>query len=276
MSECVLVGVPDSGKSTYLAALRHLLVQAPAQAALRIQRLGENDEHLNGLEAAWAECEALERTKSATEAWVTMHTVSSAGEALTVQLPDLRGEAFEDPACHDACDLRLSQAAIRADSILLLTTANQQADHLMDDLNDLMDEAEAAEEHERSEQVFDPKDMAEQAKLVEFLQFLNRRPAHPKRRRLAVLVSAWDLVADQSPEDWFVEHRPMLSQFFSAKAGLWNVRVYGLSAQGGPLAQQKVAAKNVRRSYERMKIVGHGAASHDLSAPLYWLSQVKE
>jgi len=63
----------------------------------------------------------------------------------------------------------------------------------------------------------------------------------------------------------------MLAQFLAANADLWNARVYGISAQGGKLPDRKRELAKIKQPSERIRVVGHGAGTHDLSAPLQWL-----
>ena len=54
-----------------------------------------------------------------------------------------------------------------------------------------------------------------QVQLVELLQFLMRRPHFKPPFRLAIAISAWDLVAPSKvpPEDWIANQLPLLRQF---------------------------------------------------------------
>lgn len=121
---------------------------------------------------------------------------------------------------------------------------------------------------------FTPEGMAEEVKIVEFLQMANRRPLYPKPRKLALIASAWDVVEMEegiTPERWLAQNRPMLAQFLASNADLWEVRIYGVSAQGGKLPERKAELKGMLNQSERVRIIGHGAALHDLTAPLRWL-----
>lgn len=303
MTSLLVVGMPNSGKSTFIAALRHLLVADEVAIDLCSVELSENESHLNRLENRWLDCEEMERTKPATEGWVELKVQDKkTSEQLTLHIPDLRGEAFEQPACIGQCDADLFGALAEADGILLFTNADREDDTLLiDDLIDILghdglddDESGAPPEGgidnsgesasgtaqppaEQAENPFKPEAMPEEVKLVEFLQVANRRPLVERPRKLAVILSAWDVVTGNgtgdgvTPLDWFETRRPMLAQFIAANADLWDARVYGVSAQGGKLPQDKGALKQIRVPSERIRIVGHGAAAHDLSAPLRWM-----
>lgn len=304
MTSLLVVGMPNSGKSTFIAALRHLLVADEVPIDLRLAELSESESHLNRLENSWLDCEVIERTKPATEGWVELKVQDKKTFALlTLRIPDLRGEAFEQPACIGQCETDLFNALSEANGILLFTNADREDDSLLiDDLVDILgfddlgdadneappevgsdttealadgeEESPAAEDIEKS---FNPEEMPEEVKLVEFLQVANRRPLASRRRKIAIIVSAWDVVTANGRDEgvtaaqWIETQRPMLAQFIATNADLWEPRVYGVSAQGGKLPRDKNALKMVRRPSERIRIIGHGAEEHDLSAPLRWM-----
>ncbi|WP_298622822.1 hypothetical protein [uncultured Zoogloea sp.] len=287
MTSLLVVGMPNSGKSTFIAALRHLLVANEVPIDLCLAELSESEGHLNRLENTWLDCEVIERTKPATEGWVELKVQDKNTLALlTLRIPDLRGEAFEQPACIGQCETDLFDALSEANGILLFTNADREDDSLLiddladifgsDDLGDADGEVEplAAEETEKS---FKPEEMPEEVKLVEFLQIANRRPLASRRRKIAIIVSAWDVVTANERNEgvtaaqWIETRRPMLAQFIAVNSDLWESRVYGVSAQGGKLPRDKTALKKVRRPSERIQIIGHGAEEHDLSAPLRWM-----
>lgn len=282
MTTLLVIGVPASGKSTYIGALRHLLVANEVPAELELTTLADDEGHLNRLEEEWLSCNIVQRTKSATEGWVKVNVRdrSTNAEAVLI-IPDLRGEAFEQPAVIGQCQKDLHDALTLTDGIMLFTNADREGDTLMiDDFGDMIldeNDGEGGEDMEKDDEClkpFRPEDIPEEAKIVEFLQVANRRPWPPRPRKIAVIASAWDVInpeANITPDTWLKANRPMLEQFLSANSELWNMRVYGISAQGGKLPDKKDELEIVRRPSERINVVGHGASPHDLTAPLQWL-----
>lgn len=272
MNRQLIVGMPESGKSTFIAALRHLLLSGAISTELELTRLADEEKHVNALESDWLELKEVQRTKPATEGWVEFHVRdASAGDESVLLVPDLRGETFEQPACSGQCQDQLYKSVADASGIALFTNAEREDDALMiSDLSDLLGESGEGEAVEAGP--FDPYGMPEEVKIVEFLQMANRHPLRPKRRRIAVLASAWDVVpAGTSPKAWLAEKRPMLSQFLQHNPELWDVRVYGVSAQGGRLPQDRGRLKSMKPA-QRIRLVGHGATAHDLTSPLLWLA----
>lgn len=279
----VIAGMPESGKSTFLIALRHLLVSHEVQSVLRASRLSDAEKHLNELAEKWLACEQVERTKQTVEEWVSLHVRKEADSTeAEIIVPDFSGEAFRRPAASGNCSSAIARMLSELDGLLLFTNADRSADDVrLEVLAGLFaeptsgmegSEADADGAPAHSAVPFDPVNMPEEALLVELLQILNRPPRVPTARMIAVIVSAWDVVegADLSPEQWFEQHRPMLSQFLRNNDDLWSIRVYGVSAQGGKLPDEKKALQ-AKVPGERVQIVGHGALPHDLTAPIDWL-----
>lgn len=277
MMHQLIVGMPNSGKSTFIAALRHLFVANEVHTELELTGLADNEAHLNRLEDDWLACKRVSRTKPNTEGWVQFNVRDrQSGVESMLSIPDLRGEAFEQPACSGQCNRELYDALVKTDGILLFTNADREDDMLLiSDLMDILGPPEPDDSYDDSPKTdaFKPENMPEEVKVVEFLQVANRRPLNPRTRKVAVMISAWDVVSKtgRTPEDWFLEHRPMLAQFLNSNTGLWDTRIYGISAQGGKLPQMKASLEKVTRPSERIMVVGHGAQQHDLSAPLSWL-----
>jgi hypothetical protein len=126
---------------------------------------------------------------------------------------------------------------------------------------------------------FKSSEIPEEAKLVELLQAMNRHPMKAKARRLAVVISAWDVVRVEESEDppvWLERHRPMLSQYLLHNSDTWDVRVYGVSAQGGEIPREQADLRKIQTPGERIKILGPDASGHDLTMIVHWLMKPAE
>lgn len=291
--QLMVVGMPSSGKSTFIAALRHVLLSDETASMLSMTRLAQDEKHLNLLQGRWLASQTFERTRQATEAWVRFH-IQDRGSGVEAELlmPDLRGEVFERPAAAGECARDVYEAMTSSSGLLLFTSANRADDaNLISDVGDLVDgdageagqqdDADAHDGHGAGEPVgrrrpsFQADLMPEEAKIVELLQVVNRRPQRPRRRRLGVVVSAWDAVVEggdpRSPDHWLLQERPMLSQFLTHNSEFWDVRVYGVSAQGGQLPRDEDRLQAIEKASERIMMVGADAEPHDPTAPLAWL-----
>ncbi|WP_313534372.1 hypothetical protein [Sphingomonas sp.] len=305
----LVAGIPASGKSTYIAAMRHVLISDETDSALIMGKMAADERHLNALQDRWLALETFVRTRENSEAWATVHVRTRAtGDEAELIIPDLRGELFERPAATGKCLRSVADALGDADGILLFTNAEKPHDeHLISDYGDADEEAlvgdrnpeqsvtgpqsyfeasEAPDEAEPEREVrgpdgtkrrlrFRPDRMPEEAMIVELLQFANRRPRLRRPRRLAVIVSAWDAVIEgedeRTPEQWFAQERPMLSQFLRYNADAWEIRFYGASAQGGRLPRDAPRLAALENASERVIMIGPDVPRHDPTSPIAWL-----
>jgi GTPase SAR1 family protein len=274
MNRVLVAGMPSAGKSTYIAALRHALVAKDVSCVLELIGLSQEEAHLNRLELAWVDGKQMQRTQSANETWVELQIRDRATqESVVLALPDLKGESFEQPATLGILQAELQRELHSASSVMLFTSADREDDKLLiSDIADILDDE--TEDVEAPATPFDAREMPEEVKIVELLQFANKRPLSGRNRKLALIVSAWDVVDAQKhvePERWLTANRAMLDQFLRYNSNLWDVRVYGVSAQGGRLPEDRDRLMKLSKPSERIQVVGHGADRHDITAPLRWL-----
>lgn len=125
---------------------------------------------------------------------------------------------------------------------------------------------------------FEPGHTPRDVQLVDILSSLQDRPVNGKFPRVAVIVSAWDkVVRYRDPARWLAARMPLLNQYLANMDV--PVRIYGVSAQGGdvpegPKAKDELDRRkllSISNAGERIKVVGHGAANHDLTHPIRWL-----
>jgi Double-GTPase 1 len=105
--------------------------------------------------------------------------------------------------------------------------------------------------------------------------------------RLAVVLSAWDKVAeeepDTTPDEYHARELPLLNQYLRHGADGWEFRVYGLSAQGGdferdgetddPDRNDRVAAiRSLDDASSRIRLMTP-ELSNDLTEPITWLTE---
>ena len=121
-----------------------------------------------------------------------------------------------------------------------------------------------------------------QVQLVDLLQLLRASPLDVGRRRLAVMLSAWDKARDEglAPADYLKAKLPLLDQYLRRGSDGWDYRIYGLSAQGGDYDRvgkdvRKVPdaeeLRNLDRPSTRIQLLGPVPETHDLTEPLAWL-----
>jgi hypothetical protein len=269
-----IVGLPRSGKTTFLAATWHLIDAGEISTGLVLEKLVGDHQHLNTIVEAWRRCEEVPRTSMAAETSVSIHVREPAtGRSAVLAFPDLSGESFERQVVMRTCRSAYVQGLEGEGGILLFVTADRGQDGLtVLDIASVLD-GDTSSEEPGSIRKWTPDLIPEQVRLVELLQFLQRPPFRRGRRKLAVIVSAWDVLPEPSPspEQWLCRELPFMHQFLATNSSSFESRVYGVSAQGGNVrsGDREVLARMIPS--ERIKCVGPDVANHDLTSPILWL-----
>lgn len=294
----LVIGLPSTGKTTFLAALWHSLERGELLGALRLDQLQPDREYLMQIGRSWAAFEEVGRTRVGPPTLVSMRLRlaeaqgGDAGAPIEVVFPDTSGEMFGtqwqqrwwptsyDSLVHDAVGALLFvhpgevRAPSRIDSharelVAILGGAPASAEaKTVSSVDDSLPAVNA------EEVVRDPKRAPTQVMLVELLQFALFKRGGGQCLPVAVIVSAWDKLRPrgEAPYDWLRANLPLVHQFLAVNADALPSRVYGISAQGGDLIQDR---QRLEQDYanpaNRIEIVGHRCIAHDLSCPILWL-----
>lgn len=278
----VIIGLPESGKSTFLGALWHLMTEGDVDTLLHLESLGQGDRnHLNALASRWRDAQVQDRTSTAGNRLVVMNLADRNGTSLRVSFPDTAGEAYQNMWEERHCASDVADTLSRGHVLLFIHSDTIQAPMWVVD-NVTLARRMGLQPVEGQEVPWHPRLAPTQVQLVELLQFLCRKPLDIGPRRLAIMLSAWDRVAPEgySPEEFLAARLPLLDQFLRHNRRKWTSRIYGLSAQGGeydPIeegAERKAQAEELRnldQPSRRIRLL-HGAVEmHDLTEPLAWL-----
>jgi hypothetical protein len=281
----LVLGLPGSGKTTFLAALWYLVVWGEVATALRLDRLHGNREHLNRIANDWLSCRPVERTPVGAETIVSMQLVTTdrgddgpgGAAGAEVFFPDMSGELFNLQWKERRCSREYYRLVREASGVLLFVHPNTVIEPVrIDEVAGIVEELTAGQGpgpvDDAPPRPWDPDRAPTQVKLVELLQFLVREPFALPRARVAVIVSAWDLVGDDAaPTGWLAARLPLLDQYLRGNEERFSVRVYGVSAQGGDLGRDTERLLRETAPARRIGVVGEENRPHDLTAPVRWL-----
>jgi hypothetical protein len=291
----VIMGLPESGKTTFLAALWHVVQAEEKPCRLKLDKLEGDLTYLNAIAEAWRTYRPVARTSQTGDTDVAMHLVDSVSMAQgTAFFPDIAGERFSDQVEARRSRRTFVDNVEKCDGILLFISANSKQDYLsVVELNSMMppepenetDASEAcrkplaagarqAEASADSAPAWAPKHIAGEVRMVQIVSDLLRRPFKMRLRRVAVIISAWDiaLVTRMSPRQWLAGNMPLLDQFLRTNSDHFKSHIYGVSAQGIDLDDHDAVARVSKKSAsERILIVDGTEPGHDITAPLVWL-----
>lgn len=267
-SSALLLGLPGSGKTTFLAALWHVAESAEIDPSLKVTQLAGDRKYLNDICGVWRRCEPADRTLATMEQRATL-ILTDGTEETELEIPDMSGESFEHYFKYRRWPRAFDDIARRCGTILLFVhplqlveaTTISVANKAAAALPPMPSSAESEEG-----QPWDVGLTPTQVKLVDLLQLL-RFAEVGASRRVVVIVSAWDLVGGD-PREWLRARLPLLDQYLRANQESEQVIVYGISAQGGRLPEDKERLASVARPSDRISVVGPGASQHDVTSPL--------
>jgi hypothetical protein len=274
----------QTGKTTFLAALWDVVSSGEVIGSLRLERTDGDMQYLNEIRAAWGDCKAITRTGPAVDKPVTMHLKDTALSTVTeLAWTDMLGERFERQWTDRAWNRGYQQLVDSATGVLLFVHPRRiKESPLIIDAQPLVLELER--EESTSPEVsgaasvptatqYDGRKVPTQVQLVEILQFLDTRRTGADRIRLAIVVSAWDLVEktmkDVAPCSWFAGAMPLLRQFVATNHERFDSKVFSVSAQGGDYEEEAKLQAHYKSS-ERIKVVWEEITSHDITAPVRW------
>jgi hypothetical protein len=265
----LLIGFRGSGKTTFLAAVWHLLEAQELASALFAPTLQPDREHLNSIRRRWLRLEPTTRTTLGDMQTVAV-TVQDreSGTRATMTIPDFSGEVFrmqweEREALHDYVKL----AQISSGAVLFVHPHRVKPAPRIQPTN-----GTAGKEDNPDTAPWKPEHAPTQVQLVDILQTYLRL-AENRPTRLAVVVSAWDLILDNNitPDAWFSVRLPLLAQFFTARAENLAVKYFGVSAQGGDLPDDIAKLQKAPKPSERIYVVEDDKRHADLTTVLRWI-----
>ncbi|MDB5385568.1 MAG: hypothetical protein JWM11_1214 [Planctomycetaceae bacterium] len=283
--QCLMVGLPRTGKTTFLAALWHVVRSDEVPDSLRLDRLEGDQEYLNLIADQWSQCKELDRT-SGGEIKVDIRLRDpSTGHLVRLRIPDMSGELYESLWQTRTCLISFLDLVNAVDGCLLFVhPAKIRETAWIDEANATYSQWQQENQEEPKVETpgsdaettgtdWEPRFAPTQVQMVEILQFLTQNSV--KQFRIVVVISAWDLVKELvSPEQWLKKQLPLLWQFLTANTDRFTVTYMGVSAQGGEVTGQNSETETLldhNMASRRIRICASNEEGNDISLPIRWL-----
>jgi len=274
----LFIGLPGSGKTTFLAALWHVLTDRSSATSLKLTKLSGDRTYLNQITKEWRECSQVPRTNLQTEQVVVLHLDGDGFGAFDLSIPDLAGEAFKQQLTDRRMSRHHDAFVQEATGVMLFLHPDVQKGTQLTAARRIEaalggnHESDASTASAGANTTWSPEMLPTQVMLVELLQFLLERTQ--RKLRVAVVVSAWDLVDGLGPPHEFVARElPLLQQFLEANDDLLEHSIFGVSAQGGDITveAEKQTLLNLDDALKRIKVRQEQQTDQDITKPIAWL-----
>ena len=294
-SSFVVCGLPGSGKTTFLAALWHIVESSEIETCLRLKSLNYAEyAYVNNIRARWLRGLRQPRTVGVAGT-VGIDLVDENGNDVQVLFPDHSGETYDSMWVTRTCSkavadylkdrhgvllfLRLEGMKRPVRLIDVITTEAEMQAALPRSRTSSNDAAPVLDD--QSEKAWAAEETPDQVKIVDILQLLSSRLSSPNEEKLAIFVSAWDAVGENlSPAEFIKQELPLLHQYLTNAAHGFDIRLYGLSAQGGKYVEEGYKGEQppglrelleLENASARIKLVSDAEQTHDLTEPIAWL-----
>ena len=261
-----IMGAPNAGKSTYLAALWYSINQKELKTRISLEKMGNNSQYLYSLSKKWLEIEQLERTVIGQEMPELSIHLTDGQNSLELEFPDLSGETFQNIYEKREMPLELYEKIVDSDAILYFINVEniytpEFIAEMPSTLRDKIDDGIQYKERKPCDD--DPT----QVQIIELLQAIS--DIKKKRIDLGIVFSAWDLVENMDSVcllNYLEKSMNMLWQYIESNKERYYTSVWGVSALGGKIDDFEELLK-VEIAVNRIKVVNESInVSHDVTS----------
>lgn len=266
----LMLGLPGSGKTTFLAALWYVVTSGEVDGALQLKTLGPHSLYLNNIRDTWLDGNEFDRTSLTVDGNI-MKLGEEGDDSYEVVIPDLSGEHSRVTFLNRRWPDEIKDLVNTADGLLLFVSSEVAGVPTIMEARAALNDSSDADVGGELDWTVD--DCPTAVKLIDLLQLAmwSRPPGKPTR--LSLIASAWDLVAETftSPREWLAEEMPLLDQFLRNNTEAFSSRVFGVSAQGAPLKEVRSRLIKFDSPSDRIRVlVDDDPSSHDVTKPLRW------
>lgn len=276
--QLLVVGLPETGKSSFIHALDEVLKHPASGSNLKASGLAHDRSYLQSGKKDFLAGKKLGRNirpveDTSVELWFEHPPTGRRGK---LHLPDKRGEIFRDQWTNRQWDRDYRESLAGIAGALIFVRADEKSRN-DERLGVLASEAQGSGGDPRP---FELKDASAQVQLVDILQFIVEWGTVPRPLRVAVIISAWDTVGQsqgdirpREPEKFLEREWALLAQYVRANPHLFTARTFGVSAYGGP--PNELGELLEQAPHERARLTEGTESTRDLTRPLCWLLEIQ-
>lgn len=267
--KCLIVGLPNAGKSTYIGAFWAIEKDGGTGHKLTCTEYPSDTTYLDALKKNWLEQTVVSRTVNIEpqEIHLKLHSEIT-GNTLELHIPDFKGEVFQRILSNNVME-KAVQWCNETDCILYFIKYAKE-DILQDEIPQISEFVEPSQtEFPRTEStIMQIEDISEWTQNIMLLKYLHSQV--DCNIPLAICISAWDKVNTDLPiESWVKSKHPFLYNFIQHH--FTNVKYYGVSAQGLEYKDEKFDEYQQLTELKQRAYVYTNNKSHDITEPFDFL-----
>jgi len=275
----VLVGLPESGKTSFLAALYYYVTSDIADKSMCECELSENAMYLQGISSKWINCQPIGRTvllDNTQNRDVTIHLQDlNSHKKTTLHIPDLAGESFLNQFRERYWEQSyFNEFEVSAGMLLFIHPGKLRPHVLIDDMHGAIQILSEGDDEEVVP--FKKDEVPTQVVLVDILNYHGKFTAN-NPLPISVVISAWDEVLNKkeaiSPRKWIEVELPLLYQYLNNNGDKFSWKVFGISAQGGAITDETKVTElhQLDEPGERIIVQEGDIRNNNICAPIEWL-----
>lgn len=253
MKKVFMIGMPSSGKTTYLASLCRLLLLKSQETEwnLDVKDIPEGFDWIKKSINSLDSYIPVDRTQGGDFYNIKLNLYNQNQKCIQFVIPDSSGEIFRDLVYDRRISTDILNQIIKADMLLFFINVNTMIPEERIKLGEKSAIKQLNEEKEKtdiknakSKEVKQIKDEEKERKkhnnqsaLVDLLQSIVYLVPHSLN--VQFIISAWDLVEKEfkldkvTPEKYIKIKLPLLYQYLISNPQLIDYEIWGISAQGG-------------------------------------------
>lgn len=265
-NKCLIVGLQDTGKSTYIAAFWAIEKDGDTGHQLSFDTYPDNTEYLDSIGNLWLEQEPVNRSPINAQELEFKLKDAESGEKINLAIPDFKGERFKRLLQNEEPSEIVTWLADASSILFFLPPTPERIfnEEMMEGLPEKTDYAPGDS--------FNVDEIEPWIQCIELLKYIHSVKGDIK---IAFCVSKWDSNMGKKikVDKWIATEHLFFCTF--VRKHFHHVKYYGVSAQGldyenrGELNVDKVSMLTDKR--ERAYISDGISIDHDITKPLSWL-----
>lgn len=249
-----IMGEPNAGKSTFLAALWHSINQNEIETKLKLKKIIADTQYLCQLENKWEEAEPLGRTEIAHEQDNMRILLTDGADEMELEIPDLSGESFQHIYDNRELTIPMKEKIELADIVLyFINVADIRESSFISKVPKKL-RSEDIPGKKRQPSSDDPT----QVQCIDLLQMITK--LKKGKLKLGILLAAWDMAGESeqtAPKEFLKKRMNMLWQYLEANRTRIDSKIWGVSAQGGSLDDAEELC-SIEDPIRRIKVFDEG------------------